>query len=254
MLLPVAGTHIPITTIAPCILPPVVALLFGACATAPSRDARRIVETDPSGVSNCRYIKEVHGSSGWGGLAASTGIENAKNEALDEAAEAGATHVVWSSLVGGFGPSASGKAYGCAVRSNQVKPAKLVPGPPTANPTLSARPAIVANPRVSAGPTTLPVPSTGSTRRSGIGLAGTCATYLGVGSGHWMTEKTDDGAVVILEDGSIWQIDPMDRLDTSLWLPPSEIAVIETNNSPMSYLLVNTDDGEKATACLLSTR
>lgn len=78
--------------------------------------------------------------------------------------------------------------------------------------------------------------------------------YLDPGAGHWLTEKTDDGSVLILEDGSVWQVDPLDRVDTALWLPPSDLVVVETADSPASYLLVNTDDGEKATACLLSGR
>lgn len=72
--------------------------------------------------------------------------------------------------------------------------------------------------------------------------------YLSQGSGHWMKSKTDDGAIVILEDGSVWQIDPLDQIDTMLWLPMTEITVVEIIGG---YLLINTDDGEKAHARLV---
>jgi hypothetical protein len=54
-----------------------------------------------------------------------------------------------------------------------------------------------------------------------------------------------------LEDGSIWRVSPIGRVDTALWLPVSDISVVEIDDSPASYLLVNTDDDEKASACLL---
>ena len=67
-------------------------------------------------------------------------------------------------------------------------------------------------------------------------------------SGHWIKSKSDDGAIITLEDGSVWQVDPLDRIDASLWLPITDITVVESDDG---YLLVNTDDGEKARAELL---
>jgi hypothetical protein len=72
--------------------------------------------------------------------------------------------------------------------------------------------------------------------------------YLSPGEGHWVQSKTDDGAIVILEDGSVWQIDPFDQIDTALWLPMTDITVVEIVGG---YLLIDTDDGEKAHAKLL---
>ena len=48
----------------------------------------------------------------------------------------------------------------------------------------------------------------------------------------------------------LWEIAPLDRIETMLWLPVSAIVVIEsTSGSPgYSYLLVNTDDGGQANA------
>jgi hypothetical protein len=66
-----------------------------------------------------------------------------------------------------------------------------------------------------------------------------------------LTDNDSDGEILTLEDGSIWRVDPMDQLDTLLWLPVSDITVIENDGSSGSYLLVNTDDSEKAHACHL---
>lgn len=73
--------------------------------------------------------------------------------------------------------------------------------------------------------------------------------YTSSGRGHWVRSKTDDGEIVILEDGSTWQVDVLDRLDTSLWLPMTDVTVVEDSSG---YLLINTDDGEKARATLLT--
>lgn len=75
--------------------------VFSGCAVAPSADAARVQEGDAQMVVSCKYVGEVQGSSGWGNLAASAGMENAKSEARENAAKLGATHVVWNSITGG---------------------------------------------------------------------------------------------------------------------------------------------------------
>jgi hypothetical protein len=74
--------------------------------------------------------------------------------------------------------------------------------------------------------------------------------YAGVGGGHWVKKNVDSGTYMVLEDGSLWQIDPIDKVDAMLWLPISNITVIESSSgSPgYNYLLINTDDDEKAHA------
>lgn len=73
--------------------------------------------------------------------------------------------------------------------------------------------------------------------------------YLSPGGGHWIKSKTSDGQIVTLEDRSVWMIDQLDRIETMLWLPITSITVVEAD---VGYLLINTDDGEKAHATLLS--
>ncbi len=87
--------------------------VLSGCATTPSPRALSIQDADYRKVENCQFIGDVHGSSGWGNLAASTGIQNAKNEAREQAAAMGATHIVWVQVAGGYSPYAVGKAYRC---------------------------------------------------------------------------------------------------------------------------------------------
>jgi hypothetical protein len=79
--------------------------------------------------------------------------------------------------------------------------------------------------------------------------------YGGVGSGHWIKEVSSNGAYITLEDGSLWEVNVIDRIDTAIWLPISNITVIVAKNSigSFQYELVNTDDGEKALAHYLGT-
>ena len=74
------------------------------------------------------------------------------------------------------------------------------------------------------------------------------STYSGVGGGHWISDNIDNGSYILLEDGSLWEIDSLDTIDTSLWLSISNITVIDNG---YNYILINTDDGEKAEAKFL---
>jgi uncharacterized lipoprotein len=100
----------------------VVVPLLAACSTSRSAAAQKVQEADSSMVAGCTFLGDVSGTSGWGGLAASTGIEYAKNQALDQAAKKGATHVVWNTLAGGMSSSVSGKAYKCPGASPKATP------------------------------------------------------------------------------------------------------------------------------------
>ena len=58
-------------------------------------------------------------------------------------------------------------------------------------------------------------------------------------SGHWIESNEQSGELIILEDGSVWEIS--DTLDSALWLPLSSITVCQ-------YSLINTDDNEQVDA------
>lgn len=59
--------------------------------------------------------------------------------------------------------------------------------------------------------------------------------------GHWIESVSSDGRIVILEDGSVWEVDAVDRIDSMLWLPVTEIVACDDK-------LINTDDGETVDA------
>lgn len=88
--------------------------LLAGCATGLSRQAQAVQAADERMVSKCTFLGEVQGSSGWGNLAASAGMQNARNEAQEKAAQIGATHIVWMNIAGGFSPFAVGRAYKCS--------------------------------------------------------------------------------------------------------------------------------------------
>ena len=81
-------------------------------------------------------------------------------------------------------------------------------------------------------------------------LSSKADSYSGVGGGHWVREVSNNGAIVTLEDGSLWEISAADRIDTALWLPTINITVLKSQSAvgDYKYTLVNKDDGEKALA------
>ena len=74
-----------------------------------------------------------------------------------------------------------------------------------------------------------------------LSLAFVSADLQACEDGHWIDSVTDDGRIVILEDGSIWEVDSLDRIDSSLWLPTTEIVACDDK-------LINTDDDEVVAA------
>jgi hypothetical protein len=76
---------------------------------------------DDAMVARCTYLGDVQATSGWGGLAASMGVNNAKKSVRVRAAKKGATHIVWGTEVGGWGPSVTAKAYKCASSLEEEK-------------------------------------------------------------------------------------------------------------------------------------
>lgn len=56
--------------------------------------------------------------------------------------------------------------------------------------------------------------------------------------GHWIDSVGSNGEIIVLEDGSIWEVDGIDTITSSLWLPISNVAVCGST-------MINTDSGEK---------
>jgi hypothetical protein len=63
----------------------------------------------------------------------------------------------------------------------------------------------------------------------------------GCESGHWIDSVMDDGTYIKLEDGSLWEVDAADTVDSALWLPTTEIVACHGK-------LINTDDSETVEA------
>jgi hypothetical protein len=106
-----------------------------------------------------------------------------------------------------------------------------------------------AQPRESAG-SVAPLQSPAQTSTDAI----VGSVYWATGGGHWISEVTADGGIIILEDDSVWSVSAVDQVETSLWLSTTEIVVVDGSEPGYPYLLINTDDGEKAEAFLLGVR
>ncbi len=65
---------------------------------------------------------------------------------------------------------------------------------------------------------------------------------------HWLSDKHEDGRVIILEDESMWDVHPSDRPITARWLRMSTIIVEHTQKGDYPYRLKNTTEEEVARA------
>jgi len=65
-------------------------------------------------------------------------------------------------------------------------------------------------------------------------------------SGHWIESIGGDGKIIKLEDGSMWEVDDVDTVDTAIWLPISNVVVCDTK-------MINIDDNESAEVTRITT-
>ena len=70
---------------------------------------------------------------------------------------------------------------------------------------------------------------------------GTAGSQSGCEDGHWIQAVMSGGEIVKLEDGSIWEIDSIDVIDSALWLPIEEIIICGNT-------IINSDSGDKVSA------
>ena len=87
-----------------------------AGCTAAVKNAERVSDADAAKVAHCTFVRNVSGSSVFGGDRglANEGIAKAKQQARDEAAKAGATDIVWEDVSSPDISSVTGKAYRCS--------------------------------------------------------------------------------------------------------------------------------------------
>ena len=73
--------------------------------------------------------------------------------------------------------------------------------------------------------------------------------YSGAGEEHNQDTNSSDGAIIVLEDGSVWVVADGDRSTASRWTDSTSITVSEAEGSePGSYTLDDTEDHESVTA------
>lgn len=90
------------------------AFVLAGCASPVGQSTSTVQPSIPELVAGCAYIDDVVGTSGLYGSFASQGAANARADALQQAAAAGATHVVWSGQIPGHGSTGvTAKAYRC---------------------------------------------------------------------------------------------------------------------------------------------
>jgi hypothetical protein len=73
------------------------------------------------------------------------------------------------------------------------------------------------------------------------GPASSQSRYRSCEDGHWIDDVMDDGRLIKLEDGSLWEVDEIDTVDSALWLPASDVVVCAGR-------LINIDDNESVGA------
>ena len=60
----------------------------------------------------------------------------------------------------------------------------------------------------------------------------------------WISDKSGDGRYIELAEGSIWEVDLIDRIDSRLWLRIDDVIVVEKGSILPIYHLVNIAQGE----------
>jgi len=72
----------------------------------------------------------------------------------------------------------------------------------------------------------------------------------GAAAVHWVRDVKMHGGLLVLDDGSEWDVRPADVGATALWSPGAPVVVLEGGrpNEPANYLLVNRSNLERALA------
>lgn len=103
--------------VSPSIALPLLVVLVGCAApSVPYTELKigTVKPATPERVKSCEYLDDIIGTSGWYGVFATQGVENARAKTMTKAANLGATHIVWQSNTVNYGStSVAGKAYRC---------------------------------------------------------------------------------------------------------------------------------------------
>ena len=72
--------------------------------------------------------------------------------------------------------------------------------------------------------------------------------YLGINTKQYLSKNEKFGEILIFLDGSTWQINFIDKVKTTLWLPADEIKVTQKG---MQYFLTHIKKNETVTAIFI---
>jgi len=76
--------------------------------------------------------------------------------------------------------------------------------------------------------------------------------YIGVGDETSIQSISDGGRIITLLDNSVWEVNPIDTVDTAIWLPVTDVLIIDGDDPGFPYKMINKDDNEVANVKLLS--
>jgi len=88
--------------------------LLGGCASTLSPQAERIVEARHSDVRECRELGDVRGNASGFHWSSAAAMNSARDQALEQAADIDATHVVWEHSEEGMTAYVAGTAFRCS--------------------------------------------------------------------------------------------------------------------------------------------
>lgn len=78
--------------------------------------------------------------------------------------------------------------------------------------------------------------------------------YSDEDSEHHIEANYNDGSMIVLEDGSIWEIDPIDQMISTLWNFSAVITVSSSYGGRYDYVLSNSEDGKEVRANFIGNR
>lgn len=78
--------------------------------------------------------------------------------------------------------------------------------------------------------------------------------YSDGGSEHRLEGSHTDGSTIILDNGTIWDIDPMDKMTAEFWDFNAVITISSSNGKKYDYVLSNSNDGKKVHANFIGQR
>jgi len=78
--------------------------------------------------------------------------------------------------------------------------------------------------------------------------------YNDDGKEHYVDGNYNGGGTLVLDNGSMWEIDPVDKLVTALWKNEAVITISTSNGGKYDYLLSNSEDGKEVHANFLGVK